>query len=114
MGPPEAEAGRIRGAAGSAGVAEGIARVVRDVGELDRVGVGEVLVCRATTPPWTPVFGSIAALVTDTGGVLAHGAIVAREYGIPAVMGTRAATAVIPDGARVRVDGDRGEVVVLG
>jgi pyruvate,water dikinase len=113
-GPPEVEGATIRGSAGSAGVAEGVARVVRDVGELGRLTPGEVLVCRATTPPWTPIFGSIAALVTDTGGVLAHGAIVAREYGIPAVMGTKVGTAVIPDGARVRVDGTRGEVAIVG
>ena len=109
-GPPEFEDGVLRGSAGSRGRAEGIARVVRSVDELHLVAPGEILVCRSTTPPWTPVFGSIAALVTDTGGVLAHGAIVAREYAIPAVMGTKIGTAVIRDGQRITVDGDTGEV----
>jgi len=111
-GPPEVEGQTLRGSAGSKGRIEGIARVVRTIDDLHRVQVGEILVCRSTTPPWTPIFGSIAALVTDTGGVLAHGAIVAREYGIPAVMGTKIATRMIQDGQRITVDGDRGEVLV--
>ena len=100
----------LRGSAGSRGRAEGVARVVHSVDELHLCSPGEILVCRSTTPPWTPVFASIAALVTDTGGVLAHGAIVAREYAIPAVMGTKIGTAVITDGQRITVDGDTGEV----
>ena len=109
-GPPELEGTVLRGSAGSRGRAEGVARVVHSVDDLHLINPGEILVCRSTTPPWTPVFGSIAALVTDTGGVLAHGAIVAREYAIPAVMGTKIGTAVITDGQRITVDGDTGEV----
>ena len=111
-GPPEVDDRVLRGSAGSRGRAQGVARVVRSVNELDRVQVGEILVCRSTTPPWTPIFASITALVTDTGGVLAHGAIVAREYGIPAVMGTKIATQIIADGQRITVDGDTGEVLI--
>lgn len=111
-GPPEIEDSVLRGSAGSRGRVEGVARVVHSVDELHLIEPGEILVCRSTTPPWTPVFGSIAALVTDTGGVLAHGAIVAREYAIPAVMGTKIATRVIRDGQRITVDGDAGEVIL--
>jgi rifampicin phosphotransferase len=113
-GPPEVDGAVLRGAAGSRGSAEGVARVVASVDGLGEVLPGEVLVCRSTTPPWTPVFASIAALVTDTGGVLAHGAIVAREYGIPAVMGTKIGTRMIRTGQRVVVDGDAGEVRIVG
>lgn len=111
-GPPEVEGKVLRGSAGSRGRVEGVARVIRSVDELDRVQPGEILVCRSTTPPWTPVFASISALVTDTGGVLAHGAIVAREYAIPAVMGTKVGTQVIADGQTITVDGDAGEVLI--
>ena len=111
-GPPDVDGQVLRGSAGSRGRVEGIARVVRSVDDLHLVQPGEILVCRSTTPPWTPVFASIAALVTDTGGVLAHGAIVAREYAIPAVMGTKIATQIIQDGQRITVDGDAGEVFI--
>ena len=111
-GPPEVDGRVLRGSAGSRGRVQGVARVVRSVDELHRVQVGEILVCRSTTPPWTPIFASITALVTDTGGVLAHGAIVAREYGIPAVMGTKIATQIIADGQWITVDGDTGEVLI--
>lgn len=111
-GPPEVDEDVLRGSAGSRGRAEGIARVVRSVDELHRLQPGEILVCRSTTPPWTPAFASIAALVTDTGGVLAHGAIVAREYAIPAVMGTKIGTRVIQDGQRITVNGDSGTVLL--
>jgi pyruvate,water dikinase len=111
-GPPEVEGRVLRGSAGSRGRVQGVARVVRSVDELHRVQPGEILVCRSTTPPWTPVFASISALVTDAGGVLAHGAIVAREYAIPAVMGTKVGTQVIADGQIITVDGDAGEVLI--
>jgi pyruvate,water dikinase len=111
-GPPEVEGTVLRGSAGSRGRVEGVARVVRSLEELPRVQPGEILVCRSTTPPWTPIFASIAGLVTDTGGVLAHGAIVAREYAIPAVMGTKIGTQLIRDGQRITVDGDAGEVLI--
>ncbi len=111
-GPPEVEGTVLRGSAGSRGRVEGVARVVRSLDELHRVQPGDVMVCRSTTPPWTPIFASIAGLVTDTGGVLAHGAIVAREYAIPAVMGTKIGTQIIQDGQRITVDGDAGEVLI--
>jgi phosphohistidine swiveling domain-containing protein len=72
-----------------------------------------VLIAATTTPAWTPLFPSLAALVTETGGILSHGAIVAREYGLPAVVGAQGAMASIPDGARVRVDGLSGAVEIL-
>jgi rifampicin phosphotransferase len=111
-GPPELEGTVLRGSPASAGRVTGTARVIARIDELDRVQAGDILVCRSTTPPWTPVFGSIAALVTDTGGVLSHGAIVAREYRLPAVVGTKIGTRVIADGQTITVDGERGEVVL--
>ena len=113
-GPPELADGVLRGAPASAGRVTGVARVITRIDDLHRVRSGDILVCRSTTPPWTPVFGSIKALVADTGGVLSHGAIVAREYRIPAVMGTKVATRVIADGQTITVDGSSGEVVLDG
>jgi pyruvate,water dikinase len=81
---------------------------------LDRAAAGDVLVCATTTPAWTPLFPSLAALVTDTGGILCHAAVVAREYGLPAVVGAEAATTLIVDGSVVRVDGSAGTVHILG
>jgi pyruvate,water dikinase len=103
----------LAGAGASPGVAVGIARVVAGVEDFARVQPGDVLVAATTTPAWTPLFPSLAALVTDTGGILSHAAVVAREYRIPAVVGAAGATAAIPDGARVRVDGTSGEIVLL-
>jgi pyruvate,water dikinase len=103
----------LRGTAASAGEATGIARVVRGPEDFARVSPGDVVVCATTTPAWSPLFASIAALVTDTGGILCHAAVVAREYRLPAVVGTEAATRLVPDGARVRVDGASGEVWIL-
>jgi rifampicin phosphotransferase len=111
-GPPELEGAVLRGSPASAGRITGTARVIARIDELDRVQAGDILVCRSTTPPWTPVFGSIAALVTDTGGVLSHGAIVAREYRLPAVVGTKIGTRLIADGQTITVDGERGEVLL--
>jgi rifampicin phosphotransferase len=104
---------QIVGTAASTGVATGIARVVAGPDDFGRVSGGEILVCTTTTPAWTPLFPSLAGLVTDTGGILCHAAVVAREYGLPAVVGAEVATRVIQDGARVRVNGDTGEVRVL-
>ena len=84
--------------------------MVRDRDDFGRIRAGDVLVCATTTPSWTPLFTSIAGLVTDTGGILCHAAVVAREYGLPAVVGTEEATARIADGDRIEVDGDAGEV----
>ena len=104
----------IPGIAASTGRARGVARVVLSPDDFALVRPGDVLVCPSTTPPWTPLFGLVAALVTDAGGVLSHGAIVAREYGLPAVTGTRSATRRIQSGQLVEVDGDVGEVRLLG
>lgn len=114
-GPPQppGEGGVLRGNPGSAGIARGRARVVHDLADAGRVRPGDVLVARTTAPPWTPLFATVAAVVTDAGGVLSHCAIVAREYRIPAVLGTGVATRAIPDGALVEVDGTAGTVRVL-
>jgi len=111
---PEGETGReIRGFAAAPGVVEGPARVVRDVAEIHTVGEGEILVCPVTNPSWGAVFGKIRAAVSDIGGTMSHAAIVAREYGMPAVVGTGVATRRIRTGQRIRVDGDRGIVTLL-
>lgn len=103
----------VHGTAASAGTAAGRARIVRSGADFARVEHGDVLVCTTTTPAWTPLFGSITGLVTDTGGILCHAAVVAREYEIPAVVGADVATNVIPDGAYVEVDGTAGTVTIL-
>jgi pyruvate,water dikinase len=95
-------------------VVEGIARVLMTVNEIGQIRQGEILVCAVTAPSWGPVFGKIAAAVSDIGGTMSHAAIVAREYGMPAVVGTGRATTRIKTGDRVRVDGDRGIVTILG
>lgn len=104
---------QVRGHAASPGVVEGVARVLRDVNQIGELREGEVLVCPVTAPSWGPVFGKIAAAVSDIGGTMSHAAIVAREYGLPAVVGTGQATKRIRTGQRVRVDGDRGVVQIL-
>jgi phosphohistidine swiveling domain-containing protein len=106
--------GIVSGIAASRGVVQATARVVRDLADADRLGAGEVLVCPSTAPPWTPLFAIAAAVVTDSGGVLSHSAIAAREYGIPAVVGTGVGTQRIPDGALVTVDGGQGIVRIEG
>jgi pyruvate,water dikinase len=104
------EAGAFRGVAGSPGVMRGIARLVLTLEDIDRLAPGEILVTYATAPPWTPAFAIAGGIVTDIGGMLAHCAVVAREYGIPAVVGTRVATATIQDGQLITVDGTNGIV----
>lgn len=104
----------LRGLAASPGVREGIARRVAGPAEFDRIVQGDVLVTESTTEAFNILLPLLGAIVTDAGGLLSHAAIVAREYGIPGVVGTREGTALIPDGARVRVDGGAGEVTVLG
>ncbi len=103
----------IRGYAASSGVVEGVARVLHSVNEIGQVQDGEILVCAVTAPSWAPVFGKIKAAVSDIGGAMSHAAIVAREYGMPAVVGTGHATKRIKTGQLVRVDGDRGIVRIL-
>jgi pyruvate,water dikinase len=94
-------------------VVEGIARIVKSVEEISRVQQGDILVCRITNPTWTPIFQKIRGTVSDIGGSMSHAAIVAREYGLPAVVGTGNATSKIKDGQRIRVDGGRGIVTLL-
>ncbi|HEX4280224.1 MAG TPA: PEP-utilizing enzyme [Solirubrobacteraceae bacterium] len=103
----------LNGAAASPGVVEGEARVVRSVDQIGDVRDGEILVCGSTSPAWAPIFSKIKATVTDVGGVMSHAAIVAREYGLPAVVGTGRATAAIRTGQTIRVDGSEGTVTVL-
>ena len=105
--------GELKGVAASRGVAEGRARVITTVEELDQVETGEILVCPITAPSWAPVFARINAAVSDVGGIMAHAAIVSREYGLPAVVGTGFGTKMIKNGQRVRVDGDNGVVTIL-
>jgi pyruvate,water dikinase len=93
-------------------VYEGPARQVSGPADFDRIVKGDVLVTVSTTEAFNILLPLLGALVTDTGGALSHSAIVAREYGIPGVVGTRDATDRIPDGTRVRVDGDAGEVTI--
>jgi pyruvate,water dikinase len=103
----------IPGIAGSPGVAEGPARVILDVEQLDDLQNGEILVAPFTSTSWTPVFGRIAAAVTDAGGIMSHAAIVAREYGLPAVLGTGIATKQIATGDLIRVDAANGIVTII-
>jgi pyruvate,water dikinase len=115
--PPEAEAHPdgivIRGGSGSSGKARGIARVILSLSDAERLTPGNILVAPTTAPSWTPLFASAAAVVTDTGGILSHCAVVAREYRIPAVVGTGTATSVIQDGQMIEVDGGRGIVQIV-
>ncbi len=103
----------LTGAAASPGVVEGPARVVRAVDQIRDVREGEILVCGSTSPAWAPIFTKIKATVTDVGGVMSHAAIVCREYGLPAVVGTGRATSQIKTGQTVRVDGTAGRVEIL-
>jgi pyruvate,water dikinase len=118
----EALAGRYRrddlpgdaliGLAVSAGTVEGRARVVLDIGQAD-LAAGDILVTAYTDPSWTPLFVTVGGLVTEVGGLMTHGAVIAREYGLPAVVGVQGATRLIPDGQRIRVHGTDGYVEIL-
>ncbi len=103
----------VSGIAGSPGTIDGTARVVRTVDEFDEVRDGDILVCQMTNPAWVVLFTKIAGLVTDTGGTTSHPAVLAREFGIPAVVGTSVATSKIATGDRIRVDGSTGTVEIL-
>jgi phosphohistidine swiveling domain-containing protein len=102
----------LRGLAASGGVYDGPARLISGPAEFDRIQQGDVLVTQSTTEAFNILLPLLGGIVTDSGGLLSHSAIVAREYGIPGVVGTRNATDLIADGTRVRVDGDAGEVTV--
>ena len=103
----------VKGLPAAAGVTEGIARLVTSPEEFDEVKEGEIMVCRMTNPAWVVVFTKLTGVVCDAGGVLAHPAIVSREFGIPAVVGTTNATHRIKTGDRVRVNGSTGVVDIL-
>lgn len=100
----------LRGVGASAGRVTGRACVLHGPEDFDQMAFGDVLVARITTPAWTPLFARASAIVTDVGGPLSHGSIVAREYGIPAVLGTKAATKTIRTGQKITVDGNAGVV----
>jgi pyruvate,water dikinase len=110
---PQTEPGKVRGLGVSPGTYVGTARVIRGTHEFGRIEPGDVLVTNSTTTAFNIVLPLLGAIVTDRGGLLSHAAIVAREYGIPGVVGTTDATAVLPDGALVRVDGTAGEAEVV-
>lgn len=111
---PMAEPGVLNGNAGSAGMVRGTAKVIHSLAEASKLQPGDVLVAPTTSPPWTPLFATVAAVVTDTGGILSHCAVVAREFMIPAVVGVGNATQVIHDGQLLEVDGSSGTVRILG
>lgn len=107
---PDTSQKELGGGPASSGSVTGRARVVTELENADRLRPGDILVTKFTLPPWTHLFALIGGIVTDSGGILSHAAIVAREYGIPAVVGTGIATSVIKDGQTVEVDGDKGIV----
>lgn len=111
--PPSTEPNAINGAAGSPGKVRGPAKVIRTLSDAGKLSRGDILVTETTAPPWTPLFATAAAIVTDAGGVLSHCAVVAREYAIPAVVGTYSATRLIQDDMQIEVDGDSGVVRIL-
>ena len=104
----------IKGQSASPGRVAGIARVIHGPDEFNQMRRGDILVAEITTPAWTPLFALAAAVVSDVGGPLSHSSIVAREYQIPAVLGTGVATERIRSGERIIVDGDLGTVKIDG
>jgi pyruvate,water dikinase len=105
-------AGALVGLPVSAGTVEGRARVILDMAEAD-LEPGDILVTAYTDPSWTPLFVTIKGLVTEVGGVMTHGAVIAREYGLPAVVGVEHATRLIQDGQQIRLHGTDGYVEIL-
>ena len=105
-------AGALIGLPVSAGTVEGRARVILDIAEAD-LEPGDILVTAYTDPSWTPLFVAIQGLVTEVGGLMTHGAVIARAYGLPAVVGVEHATRLIQDGQRIRVNGTDGYVEIL-
>ncbi|MNJ52430.1 Chondramide synthase cmdD [compost metagenome] len=96
----------------STGVVEGRARVILNMEDAN-LETGDILVTAFTDPSWTPIFVSIKGLVTEVGGLMTHGAVIAREYGLPAVVGVEHATTLIKDGQRIRVHGTEGYIEIL-
>jgi len=108
--PVEGLEGQLGGVAGSPGVVTGVARVIRGPEEFEKLKNGDILVAPLTTPVWTPLFAIASGVITEVGSILSHGAIVAREYGIPAVMSVAGATKLVQEGQMVAVDGNKGVV----
>jgi rifampicin phosphotransferase len=104
--------GALVGLPVSAGTVEGRARVIVDIADAD-LDTDDILVTAYTDPSWTPLFVAIKGLVTEVGGLMTHGAVIAREYGLPAVVGVERATELIKDGARIRVHGEEGYVEIV-
>jgi rifampicin phosphotransferase len=102
----------VQGTAASPGIARGTVRIVESIAGLAALQEGEILITSNTDPGWTPVFAKIGGLITETGGILSHGAVVSREYGIPAVTAVRNARRVFRDGQQVIVDGNEGTIYV--
>ncbi|MEM7394061.1 MAG: PEP-utilizing enzyme, partial [Verrucomicrobiota bacterium] len=112
-GPAEASEKRLTGIPCSPGDVVGVVRNIKDVFDADRLEEGDILITRFTDPGWTPKFGLLKAVATETGGVLSHAAVISREYGIPAVLAVPGLTEKLKEGQKVRVDGNRGVVEVL-
>jgi phosphohistidine swiveling domain-containing protein len=107
---PSTDPSIITGVAASPGTAQGTAKVVHSLVEASKLQQGDIMVCEMTVPPWVPLFATVSGVVADSGGILSHCAIVAREFGLPAVVGTRVGTTTIHDGMTVTVDGTKGLV----
>ena len=103
----------LRGNPSSPGTASGPARILMNLSQADRLKPGDVLVARTTMPAWTPLFGVASAIVVETGAILSHAAVTAREYGIPAVLGVANATTAIRDGQLLEVSGSEGRIRIL-
>ncbi|MDP7036053.1 MAG: PEP/pyruvate-binding domain-containing protein [Planctomycetota bacterium] len=112
--PTRATTGEVfEGTAASPGRVEGVARIIRSVSEGEKLQPGDILVAPFTDPGWTPFLGIVQAVVTETGGLLSHAAVISREYGIPAVLAVKNATRILRDGQPIVVDGTRGQVEIL-
>ena len=107
------EEGALQGIGCSAGVVEGRARIIINEQSFHKLKKGDILVAASTNPGWTPLFMTAAGVVTEIGGALSHGAIIAREYGIPMVTAVKKATKLIADGDNIRVNGSNGQVEIL-
>jgi len=104
---------QIKGIPGSAGIAKGTAKIILSLGEIKNFRKGDILVTPATSPTWTPIIHTASAVVTNVGGALSHAAIVCREYGIPAVVGTTNATKIIKNNQQIQVDGSKGIITLF-
>lgn len=104
---------RITGTGASPGIATGLARVVGTINELPKIEQGEIMVTSNTDPGWTPVFPKLGGLITETGGILSHGAVVSREYNIPAVTAVRDATRILKTGQKITINGNDGVVTIM-